>query len=999
MKTMRARRFAIRLIALLGFAFIATLLHAPARAAGDDKIQFHIPSQSLQSALNAFALQAKKDVLFSPEIAAAKRSVALEGEYDARTALQLLLAGTGLTFRTPDDRTILVDAGTAKTSSVTSVESPIRVAQSTSDNSQKAHRSPEPSLSSETGDHESKLEQIVVTGSHIRGAEPIGSHVIVIDRAQIDQSGYGTVEDLFAAAVPQNFAGVSSTYIESGVPNLNRGAEVQLRGLGPGTTLVLVDGQRQASSGTQGAFFDISTIPVAAIERIEILPDGASALYGSDAIGGVVNVILRHDYDGAETRVRVSTSTGGVADQTQLAQIVGTHWSSGSVLVGYEYSKIDPLHNGSRAYTAASGDERAFGGADFRLPYGNPGNILSPTTFQPAFGIPKGQDGTALTVAQLLPGVVNYQNRAFAYESPAQLMNSAFLNATQKVGDSVELFTDVRYGQRDMTMVLPGVFSTLAVPVSNPFYVNPFGGGGPVRVSYDLTQDLGAGIQTGATDTLAATLGGKIALPGDWRLNVSGTYGRESDNWVLQNQLNRAALAAALASSDPSVAFNAFGDGYNTNPATLASLRESAYEHGVSTDSSLTAVIDGALFPLPGGRARLAVGIDYRREDLTAVASNYDDFDTRSARRDSAGFAELALPIIGAAQGIPGVEKFELSLAGRYDDYSDVGSTFNPKLGASWVISSALKARGTWGRSFQAPPFYLSNPGINPPFALTIPVTDPKSPSGTTNALVLGGAGESLRPETAKDWTVGLDITPLPALSLSLTYFNIDYRNQIQSPAAGVDILDVESAYANTGVVVRNPSAAQLSAICSQAIYAPGCSGPVGAILDLRSQNLALEHVSGLDINLSYSMVTAVGRFGFTLNGTRTFKMDQAAAQNSPLVSVLNTVGNPISMRALGTVSWSLSNWAVNATTNYTGSYQDQGFTPSHTISAWVTENLGVSYALPQNWGLTSGTRILLQATNIFDKQPPFVNQMQGFDAASATLIGTTWSLQLIKGW
>src|SRR2546421_493061 len=140
-----------------------------------------------------------------------------------------------------------------------------------------------------------QLEEVLVTGSHIRGAEVAGSKLIVISREQIDASGYGRVEDVLST-VTQNFNAVNAATAYNKFDNLNRGSEVQLRGLGAGTTLTLVNGQRQGASGEQGLFTDVSSIPASAVERIEILPDGAAALYGSDAIGGVVNIMLRRDF-------------------------------------------------------------------------------------------------------------------------------------------------------------------------------------------------------------------------------------------------------------------------------------------------------------------------------------------------------------------------------------------------------------------------------------------------------------------------------------------------------------------------------------------------------------------------------------------------------------------------------------------------------------------------------------------------------------------------------
>ena len=216
-----------------------------------------------------------------------------------------------------------------------------------------------------SGDSEKKimeLEEVVVTGTHIRGSQPVGSKVIVIDREDIERSGYGRVQDLLET-LPQNFASISEDF--SGPSNPTQGTEVQLRGLGSGTTLTLINGHRQPTGGTLSAFVDISSIPSSAIERIEILPDGASAIYGSDAIGGVVNIILRKDYEGAETWVRGGSAEGD-KDEVQLAQLLGHRWASGNALIGYQYTKQDSLRYGSRDYLATGGDQRRFGGSDWR---------------------------------------------------------------------------------------------------------------------------------------------------------------------------------------------------------------------------------------------------------------------------------------------------------------------------------------------------------------------------------------------------------------------------------------------------------------------------------------------------------------------------------------------------------------------------------------------------------------------------------------------------------
>ena len=173
--------------------------------------------------------------------------------------------------------------------------------------------------------------------------------------------------------------------------NYNWGAGINLRGLGVGATLVLVNGHRQPLSGLNGDFVDVSNIPAAAVERIEILPDGASALYGSDAIAGVVNIILKDDFQGAETQVRYGGTPGG-RDETVVSQLLGTHWTGGKAMLVYEYSDATALAASARGY-AANADKLPYGGADYRSYYSDPGNILNPSTLQPIYGIPRGLNG------------------------------------------------------------------------------------------------------------------------------------------------------------------------------------------------------------------------------------------------------------------------------------------------------------------------------------------------------------------------------------------------------------------------------------------------------------------------------------------------------------------------------------------------------------------------------------------------------------------------------
>jgi iron complex outermembrane receptor protein len=202
-----------------------------------------------------------------------------------------------------------------------------------------------------------QVEEIIVTGTHIRGVQFSASPILKFDRADIARSGYSTV-DQFVESLSQNFgAGASQDNVgtDSSVGNNGYGAAVNLRALGPGASLVLLNGRRLAPGGNSGRFIDISMIPLSAVERIEVLTDGASAIYGSDAVGGVVNFILRDDYEGAETSVRYGGVSDGDLREIQASQSLGANWSGGGTLLAYEYHHRDALDARDRDFASASG--------------------------------------------------------------------------------------------------------------------------------------------------------------------------------------------------------------------------------------------------------------------------------------------------------------------------------------------------------------------------------------------------------------------------------------------------------------------------------------------------------------------------------------------------------------------------------------------------------------------------------------------------------------------
>lgn len=354
MKQASASRRAGSLIAIT----IAAILGQGGEAAAQSSLKhFDIAGQPLSKALTEFARQSDRQILFSEEVAA-RETQGIKGELEPEVALRRLLKGTGLTFRVISNDTILIESPRAKeTAAVPGAEERIRLAQadSTSQVRTAGAENPEhPETSEQKGAANIPLEEIVVTGSNIRTISNATIPGMVFTREAIERTGYSRPQELFAS-LPQNFSGGGVT--EDGIfgigansgQNLTEATALNLRGLGPAATLFLIDGKRVAPT-VFGSAVDISLIPLAAVDRIEIVTDGSSAVYGSDAVAGVVNVRMRRNYEGAETRVRYGATTQGGRDGRLLSQTLGKSWTSGNALLTAQYQEDDALRAADRSF-------------------------------------------------------------------------------------------------------------------------------------------------------------------------------------------------------------------------------------------------------------------------------------------------------------------------------------------------------------------------------------------------------------------------------------------------------------------------------------------------------------------------------------------------------------------------------------------------------------------------------------------------------------------------
>ncbi len=978
-------------------------------------VPFMVEAQSLPMALNDWAQQAGLQVVWQPDDSA-RQMVAprVAGTLDAEAALKLLLQGSGFTYTFVDAQTVAIRYETTL-----STKGVVWISESSGSTTQRS--SAEPSVQLQLAREtqlETLAEEIVVTGTHIRGTRPVGSPITIIERQKIEASGLSSVADV-VRTLPQNYGGGGNELTSGGPTTLNgassnigRGTGLNLRGLGTESTLTLINGRRIASNG-EGTLVDVSIVPLAAVERIEVLTDGASAVYGSDAVGGVVNVILRNDYVGAETSARVGSVTDGGQKEYQLSQVLGRAWGSGQVLAAYQFDKADPLFAEDRSFTSDS-DLRRYGGSNRGVPDSNPGTIVAGGR---TFAIPTGQDGTNLSPSDLIAGTSNISN---LLEGTTMLSDrrahSAYAYVSQDMAGPVRAFFEGRYMRRDYVDLRRQESLSLSVPSSNPFYVDPVGGLPRISVRYAFGDDLGPRRTEGTVDAYSGTAGVDIDIRRAWRAQVYTTFSREEvDRHEIT--LNRFFLPQVLADTNPQTAFNPFGDGSNTSPATLQLLKGFRSTKADSELRSVNGTLTGELLSIPGGLIKVAIGAEYREETrvgtLTALTNSVAPIFQRGdashpdvGREVSSYFGEVNVPLVSATNRMPGLEQLGVTAALRYSDYSDFGSTTTPKFGLTWSPLAGMSVRGTYGRSFRAPNLQLSDTRNN--FNVIAFVPDPTSPTGTSaSLLMLGNNADSILPERATTWTAGLDLAPnsFPGLSVGLTYFDIEYGDRI---ASAIDrfgsVLAQDAVYSS--IVVRNPSPEQINEIVNGPIPTSDTGtgvlpAGVAAIIDFRTTNISVSEVRGIDAALSYSINTEVGDFGAEVNVSYYFDFTDLFTVTAPAIETIGTVGKPVDTALRGGITWSRNSWTIDGFVNYLDGYKDNQSVPNRTVDSYTTVDFRTAYELGggSQKSTLSGLTVSLFVRNLLDRDPPFFNNIAGiaFDPEKASPQGRFITVQATK--
>jgi iron complex outermembrane recepter protein len=855
------------------------------------------------------------------------------------------------------------------------------------------------------------LSEVVVTGSRVRGAvAPVGSSLIQLDRTEIEASSAMTTDRLLQE-LPQVFdLGVSenSRAQAGGAGNIVYANSINLRGIGPNATLTLLDGHRMTSNTRS---VSPSVIPTLGLERIEVVADGSSAIYGSDAIAGVVNLIPRRNLDGAEVSARYGRSEDGEFDELLAGFAAGKIWNTGQFMVAYEHVDRSNLSGDNRDFF--TGNQTASGGRDYRVTTCSPGTIT-------AGGINYAIPGnvTPGTAYALIPGTANRCDQIVGQDLfPESKYDSANSTFNQKIGDLVTVFADGFFSKRDYTRLPAFATATLTVPSTNAFFVRPPGfAGSSYTLGYNFMDDLPINTQTGYTQSWEVTPGVRVKLSHDWEVEALFTYGQTHDEANSYYGTNNAALNAALASNDPATAFDPYGL-HRTSQATRDLIANQIFlAPTIGRFTGYEARVNGGLFDLPGGEVKLAAG--YEGQDLgvslgsargnPTVPIAFRDF----SRRVDSFYGELLVPLVGNANHMTGIHSLDLDVAVRYDDYSDVGSTTNPKYGVSWAPIQGLNIRGSYGTSFRAPQFAEIYGNSNNLFQQNY-----QNPAGgpTLPGSALSGANLDLAPETATTWSVGADWQATDHLHLSLTRWDVNYKNQVAAQLSNLTILNQESQFAGTGIILHGTAArdrvlALLAAgILPVGSFPGGSANNVNLFVDGRNQNLGKSHTTGYDFAANYSVdMDSHGSLLFGLSGMYISDYEVAVTTLAPPVDKLNKIFNPLKFKGRATVDWNLQPFRARLAVTHVGSYTNDAITPNEGVSSYTPVDLAVYWDFGKsgsNSFLGSALTLGLEMNNVLDTDPPYVNLAPngngsgGYDATAANPIGRQYALSVRMKW
>jgi iron complex outermembrane receptor protein len=821
---------------------------------------------------------------------------------------------------------------------------------------------------------------VVVTGSSIRGVAPTGSNLISLGRDTIQAAAPANTKEMLSA-IPQ--LGNFGANAEQSTPSRFRtsGFQPNIHNLGTFATLTLFNGHRFAPVGGEAVFPDPSIIPTIAVQRVEVIADGASSVYGSDAVAGVVNFIYRRNVQGIEAQATYGFNE--TRYEKRNAAIIGGHsWGSGSVMAAYEYSDNKSPFNTEIATLALGGDQRSRGGRDLRA-----NTCLDPnvTVGGRVYAAP------ALTLGRNLCGVLNQQQVI-----PDGRRHAVLVTARQNLGETVELWTELNYSHYRTERTMGRQALNLTIPNTNPYFRLP---PGVTATSIAVTRS-GLGLFPGAvsdqtSEVFGVTAGADVRLGGDWVGNVVAHVSKTLD-YNKDPELDLLAAQRLANGTTRATALNPFGQAADNDPAVLAQI-DNDYAQINDTSQRLRELqvkADGPIVGIGGGQIRASVGLAARSEQAVQLQTAGSPTATLLTVRDDdvsrtifSAFSELNVPLFSTLNGRPGLQSLVLSLAGRYDYYDNLGGTFNPKYGIVWSPIRGVSLHGSYGTSFAAPNIGLTTSTFTVPRPnSSLNLTDVTTGTflGIINALNPGGGNPDLTPEEATTWSAGVDFAPMfaPRLRLSGTYYNVQYRNTVNS-ITSAQVLTIPDF---RDFRILNPTAQQVAEILARFPPQAPVTTTFDAIIYLNAQNIGERRISGIDLEAAYSLDTGIGHFDLGVNANRQLTYKQRVVASAPFLSRLGTF-DAVKWKGRLSAGWNLGPVSAIAFVNYIDSFINTTITPNQKVKSFTTVDLSLGYQLD---ALVQGAAIQLRAANLFDQNPPFYDNGNGYFPALASPFGRT---------
>ncbi|WP_167285185.1 TonB-dependent receptor [Marilutibacter alkalisoli] len=894
-------------------------------------LSLDLPGGRLDDALKALALRSRIQILYAPGQVEGRRASALQGDMTIAEALHELLEGEGLRAeRVAPDTFVLREIRRPR------VET----------NASRPRPSP-------PRQHPVDIDRIEVTGSRIPLAD-IGAitptPMTLISREDIEASGYQTLFELLRFQV--GMIGHHPVAVAAdGGPDFQQpfsiAATTSLNALGPRATLFLVDGRRVANYGLTsselGGLTDLDAIPLSMVERVEVVRGGASAIYGADAMAGVVNIILRKRQKGSELLARLGRSTRGDADEWRLSASHGLDTRRGGAgILAVDWLDREELPGDARDWH--TWDHSRHGLPDWRFPLGyrDLGHRL-----------------VQLQCGNAPPGIAPdcmFDPARYTSLQPASQRLSLHGHLIEPLWEGAALELDLRYSKAKQALANPPFRARVNLPASHPdgledgFLDYAFFEIGPVRNRSDnRSLDLGTSVNGTA---------------GDWTWDVSFSHHQNKVDSRIHGLISSEAIEHAV--DEGRYRF----DGTPNDPALLEAVSPVFRLGGEATLQQFSVDFEGPWFNLPGGAARLATGVELTRntllhdpdqrlrDDDLALGTQKRPLD--SHRRGSAVYAELGLPLHG---------KLLADVALRFDRQQDYGSRFSPRLGLKWAPGESLTFRGTAATGYRAPSlFELRRPNVIEehvfvrqidvlrPCAIEIALDEERS-----YCLVLLGAFDNpdLRAETSRSHTLGMVWAPSTDFSLSFDVFRIRRYNEIVAGSAFDDL----DAFPDS---LRRDEQGRLVAIESY------------------FRNLGRTDVRGWEAEMRWRLDAGnVGDFSLAITAHHLLKVRRQAWGDAP-VHDHASYGAP-SSNLLASLQWSRRDWVTTLNLRARGPYRigspDTGC-PSYNGSRCSTPGRGV-LDLDLAWNGLPNWRLGLNIRDLADRAPVnYDTDQDGYDIA-----------------